>query len=434
MLAEQITTVISEPSVTPNSVTSPATFDSDRNTYLSEEQAIIGQRNDVSIETNTVSEQINTSSIQVEENRIVAEDSALIANGAANNKGLWSNLTGALNIPSSVNHNGSIWTLNVNLADVTLSEPSLTNSDWLESLGYTKTEIDNMSSGAVNYLFNGVPKIWRRGESFDESGVVNNYLADRWRSEGFAQTAVTVTRTTLGFKDAMSVNIGTSANNGVYSIVQRIENTKALAGKTVVFSFKIQSDGVFSINTDIGSNSVVRNLDATIQELSQTATFGDISADPFTTVRFKFPQNTTGTIVFTDVKLGDGAVANPLEEREDALELILCKRYLPYISKIGIAELEHGSGYALNTTACQIKLNTNVDARIIPTSVSSIGNFSLIGNGSSIDVTAISFSGRSSTSTIMVSVTVASGLIADEIYVLKNKTDATAQIEIETEL
>lgn len=49
----------------------------------------------------------------------------------ANFKGNWSSLSGALNIPASVSHNGGVWLLTTNLANVTASEPSEVNANWL---------------------------------------------------------------------------------------------------------------------------------------------------------------------------------------------------------------------------------------------------------------------------------------------------------------
>ena len=59
-----------------------------------------------------------------------AANSATAAAANANFVGNWGDLTGALNIPASVLHNGSIWQLLNDLADVTTSEPSDANSDW----------------------------------------------------------------------------------------------------------------------------------------------------------------------------------------------------------------------------------------------------------------------------------------------------------------
>jgi hypothetical protein len=49
---------------------------------------------------------------------------------AANFKGNWSDLTGALAVPSCVLHEDQFWELLSDLADVTASEPADANADW----------------------------------------------------------------------------------------------------------------------------------------------------------------------------------------------------------------------------------------------------------------------------------------------------------------
>lgn len=63
-------------------------------------------------------------------NAVSAASSALAATGAANFKGEWSTLTGALNIPASVSHNGVVWILKANLANVTTASPGV-SAQWL---------------------------------------------------------------------------------------------------------------------------------------------------------------------------------------------------------------------------------------------------------------------------------------------------------------
>lgn len=60
-----------------------------------------------------------------------AGDAATAAIGAANFKGEWSSLSGALAIPASVSHNGKVWLLTVSLANVALKEPGVA-SEWLD--------------------------------------------------------------------------------------------------------------------------------------------------------------------------------------------------------------------------------------------------------------------------------------------------------------
>ena len=57
------------------------------------------------------------------------------ANGAfaaANYKGEWSTLTGALNVPATVTHLGRLWYLKLNLANVTTQAPALGSTYWGE--------------------------------------------------------------------------------------------------------------------------------------------------------------------------------------------------------------------------------------------------------------------------------------------------------------
>jgi hypothetical protein len=81
------------------------------------------------------------SAVESAASAVESADSADSAAASANHKGEWSNLAAALNIPASVGHNSNTWVLQVNLADVTLSEPTEGNSDWI------KTSVD-LSWGA----------------------------------------------------------------------------------------------------------------------------------------------------------------------------------------------------------------------------------------------------------------------------------------------
>lgn len=64
-----------------------------------------------------------------------AEAAADNVTSNVNFKGNWADQTGAANVPYSVYHNGQYWNLLVNLADVTLSEPTTANNDWALSGG-----------------------------------------------------------------------------------------------------------------------------------------------------------------------------------------------------------------------------------------------------------------------------------------------------------
>jgi hypothetical protein len=80
---------------------------------------------------NTFINESNVMASEIQSNATLAENSSTIAQSAANYKGGWASLSGALDINSGVFHSGEMWALLVALVDVTASEPSEVNPDWL---------------------------------------------------------------------------------------------------------------------------------------------------------------------------------------------------------------------------------------------------------------------------------------------------------------
>lgn len=127
---------------TPPSRQDPANF-SDR------ADAFLGALPTFTTEANTLATDVNAKQVTASAAAITAVSAASAAalseaNAAstANFKGIWSSLTGALNKPASVSHNGTIWALLNNLANVALSQPGVT-TDWVYVSGsgapYTPT-------------------------------------------------------------------------------------------------------------------------------------------------------------------------------------------------------------------------------------------------------------------------------------------------------
>ncbi|MFZ6755752.1 hypothetical protein ACO0K9_00915 [Undibacterium sp. Ji50W] len=113
---------ISQFSVIPNQQR-PTTFSNDMDQFLSEFNPIIIQQNAVNAALSPLS------------------DAAATIIATANYKGLWTSLTGPLNIPASVYHLGKFWTLTQNIADVTTKVPG-TATEWAQpvaSLGGSQT-------------------------------------------------------------------------------------------------------------------------------------------------------------------------------------------------------------------------------------------------------------------------------------------------------
>ena len=74
----------------------------------------------------------NTSAEAAAARLIDVQTAANGAFAAANYKGEWSTLSGALNVPATVTHLGRLWYLKVNLANVTSQPPALGSTYWGE--------------------------------------------------------------------------------------------------------------------------------------------------------------------------------------------------------------------------------------------------------------------------------------------------------------
>lgn len=122
-------------STPPNRSMAAALFESTADTFLSELPTFGTQQN-------ALGSWMEGTAGAVETNALTASNSAAAALAAANYKGTWASLTGALNIPASVSHNSKVWLLLNNLADVTTSEPGV-SADWavLTSTGVTRFSI-----------------------------------------------------------------------------------------------------------------------------------------------------------------------------------------------------------------------------------------------------------------------------------------------------
>lgn len=114
----------------------PADFVVKADAHVASLTGFVDETNIVIGEINTTQTEINASESNATNSETNAESSASSAASSANYKGEWSALVGALNIPASVSHLGSVWLLLNNLADVATSEPSVT-ADWLALTGST---------------------------------------------------------------------------------------------------------------------------------------------------------------------------------------------------------------------------------------------------------------------------------------------------------
>ena len=127
---------------TPPSRQDPANFSDRADAFLGALPTFATEANALATDVNA--KQVTTSAAAITAVSAASAAALSEANAAstANFKGTWSSLTGALNKPATVSHNGTIWALLNNLANVALSQPGVT-ADWVYVSGsgapYTPT-------------------------------------------------------------------------------------------------------------------------------------------------------------------------------------------------------------------------------------------------------------------------------------------------------
>ena len=99
-------------------------------------------------QANALEANVNAKETSTNAAAVTAASASASAVAAANFKGEWSTLTGALNIPASVSYNGVVWVLKANLANVTTATPGVSSS-WLPATFSTGKAI------AMSIVFGG---------------------------------------------------------------------------------------------------------------------------------------------------------------------------------------------------------------------------------------------------------------------------------------
>lgn len=150
--------IISDFPDAPNSVSdTPTEFDTKANNFVSAQVSYVPQANNLADWQEETTQQTYDNALEAAASAAESEDSAeesaiYAANsaGSANYIGLWSSLSGSLSKPASVLHNNTFWRLNVDLANVSASQPSPTNSDWSAMTAYNWSVINSSGNSAIN--------------------------------------------------------------------------------------------------------------------------------------------------------------------------------------------------------------------------------------------------------------------------------------------
>lgn len=123
------TTVTTPPATRPAQVTgNPQAFDAAKADWQAWMQTAVPQLNTQSAEVDTSLNLCSGYADSAGESATTTTTAAQAALAGANFKGAWSSLTGALNTPATVQHNGQVWLLTANLANVTTATPGVSSS------------------------------------------------------------------------------------------------------------------------------------------------------------------------------------------------------------------------------------------------------------------------------------------------------------------
>lgn len=193
-----------------------------------------------------------------------------------------------------------------------------------------------------NKIINGDFNTWQRGTSFTSSSV-NEYSADRFRTEGYSHNSVISRQTfTVGQTDVPGyptyfcrIASSTTVSAGQYwALQQRVETPQVMSGSgTYTLSFWVKSTtsvaaGAFTYGID-GRQSTSPALSTTWQKLTTTVSINNNESGGYVSIYLVYFDPTKGniTVDIANVQLEYGSQATPFEKRPYPTEFALCQRY-----------------------------------------------------------------------------------------------------------
>lgn len=118
-------------------------------TFNSRAFALVAALSTFVTEANALEVAADADATSAASNATIAANSASAATGAANFKGEWSTLTGALNIPASVSYSGKVYILTASVSNVAAEVPGV-SSKWILAGG-----VSTGKAAALSMIFGG---------------------------------------------------------------------------------------------------------------------------------------------------------------------------------------------------------------------------------------------------------------------------------------
>jgi hypothetical protein len=336
----------------------------------------------------------------------------------------------------------------------------------------------NPQNALVNPVINGGMDIWQRGTTgFNPNGLV--YTADRWQSYSPAIPR-TISRQTVSDSTNLpniqyAIRLQRTAGNTAtdyIAIANSFESVNSIpfANKTVTLSFYARAGANYSaassamkaevyIGTGTDQSVIATGYTGQSTPISQASipltttwqrfAYSGTIASTTTEMAVRFDTNafvgTAGAndwIEVTGVQIDLGtytASTAPSFRRSQGTiqgELDACMRYAINFNYNPAGKASYNTianGYAASTTSARVAVNLPVAMRTQPSSVTTSGNFVLDNTASFPAVTSITIN-QGGTTTVLLTVNVASGLTSGQNLTLYANNDATASVILSAEL
>lgn len=286
---------------TPPTRSDPTNFSGRADTFLAALPNFATQAN--ALEANV--DALEAATVTARNEAVPAAQSAL---AAANYKGLWSSLTGALNIPAAVFHLGRFWVLTANLANVTTAVPG-TSSSWVEVL--------TASPGLRNKLINGAFTVNQRGHTSGAALAAGAFGHDRWKA---GSGGCTYTFTQNAAATTVTITAG--------SLMQVVEEA-SVEGGSYVISWTGTATGRIATNNGTPSAAYA----------ASPIRVSSASAAQRITVEF-----TGGTLGLVQLEATGGA-PTAFEHRPPAVEIVMARRFYERGTAQGALGAVYSSGF-----------------------------------------------------------------------------------------
>jgi len=350
------------------------------------------------------------------------------------------------------------------------------NGDTLVADSAASTGLRWQASQAAgkNYAINGAFDVWQRGTSYNLTTTVAYGFADRWAANQDSTAAGVASQVTTslpeGFRYALKLQRNSSSTNvnpiRTYQILET-QNSIPLQGKVVTLSFWAKAGANYSsassalavrVATGTGTDQSVTTLPSggltgyaevvsttvtlttSWQRFSLTSSAISSSATQAAFGFFFTPSGTAGaddSFQITGVQLEIGSVATSFTRTGGTIqgELAACQRYYVRFNDPSNTRGNIGSAIRYSGTNGLALVYLPVTMRVAPTALESASLEVSDIEATNIAITAVTLASTYATNkTLGIDFTVASGLVANRPYFLRQANTTAGYLGVIAEL